>query len=859
MNPPKWANRFLEWYCRPEKLECIQGDLYEIFERRSVAHPRLARWQYVWNVVRFFRPGNLRFVQRYQNSFYHMMLRSYITAGFRNAMKNGATSLINVSGLSVGVAIAVTAFIFMDFMWHVDHFHVNKDRIYEVISESKEENRTALLGNSPAMLGPSLAQDHPAVEATARVKFGRAAVRYKDIVFSESVWFVDPSFQTMFSYPVVAGTNGSLKDMNSVVISETIAEKYFGDTPAIGQTMSMKFPDGSLHEFTVGNVVRMPDNAGMGFGILLSMQKLEELGLQATGNWKTLVDATFVMLHPGHTVAELTGLDKYIHQYNASSNTAEVQQYRFISLVELSSHSNEITGPISYAADPRGVWSLGSIALALLLLACFNYMNVAIATVSTRLKEIGIRKVIGSRRKEIIQQFLTENVLICAFSVALGTLISYTLLLPGFSSLFPFELPFAFSSGSTVFVFFFGLLMFIGLVSGTYPAFYVSSFKPITILKGREKFGQRGLFSRILLTIQFILAFTLIVASFVFIDNAWYQRNREWGYEHDRQMVVPVADRAQYLAMRDKIASSQLIESYAGSKNAVGYDHASVFIEDGEKKKFEAIEMQTGDNYMETMNFQLREGRMFDRKIESDRRESVIVNEIFAERMKWSDPLHASFELDSTRYYVIGVVRDFHYQGFYNVTLPVVFRVANEEDYRYLSVKVQGGHMAEADDFLRQSWREIAADDPYKGYYQDSVFEDFHRDNNANIKMLTFFSTTAVILACLGLFGLVSYNITRRMKEFSVRKVFGANAFQIFRLMNRDYVVLLGVAFVLGAPTGFLLINALIQRIYPEPQAASAVPFLVAVGLMIVTVGITIASQLRRVVKENPTSTLRIE
>ncbi len=788
-----------------------------------------------------------------------MMFKSYITAGFRNATKNGVTSLINVFGLSVGVATAVTAFIFMDFMWHVDNFHVNKDRVYEIISETKEEHRTALQGDSPAMLGPSLAQDNPAIEATTRVKFGRAAVRYKDNVFSESIWFVDPSFQNVFSFPVVSGTPGSLKEKNSIVISETIAEKYFGDANALGQTMSMKFPDGSRHELTVGNVVRMPDNAGMGFGILLSMQKLEELDPQMPGNWKSLVDATFVMLYPGHSAADLGGMDKYIKEYNASSTNAFVKGFRFIRLDELSSHSNEIVGAISYAADPNGVWSLGCIALALLLLACFNYMNVAVATVSTRLKEIGIRKVIGSRRKEIIQQFLTENIMICTFSVALGTLVAYTLLLPGFSSLFPFELPFSFSSGSTVFIFFFSLVIFIGLVSGTYPAFYVSSFKPITILRGREKFGQRGLFSRILLTVQFMLAFTLIVASFVFIDNAWYQKNKDWGYEHNQEMVVPVVDKAQYLAMRDKVALNQDIESYAGSKNAVGYDHGSVFIEDEQKNKFEAVEIKVGENYIETMGFRLKEGRSFDRKIESDNRESVIVNEIFAERMNMKSPLNASFELDSTKYYVIGVVHDFHYQGFYNVTLPVIFRMAPVDDYRYLSMRVKPGRMVEVDDFLRQSWRETAADDPYKGYFQDSVFEDFHRDNNANIKMLIFFSSTAVILACLGLFGLVSYNITRRMKEFSIRKVFGANVLQIFRLMNGDYIVLLGVAFLVGAPTGFFLINALIQKIYPEPQDATAIPFLAAVGLMVVTVGITIASQLRRVVKENPTATLKID
>jgi ABC-type antimicrobial peptide transport system permease subunit len=788
-----------------------------------------------------------------------MMFKSYLTAGFRNAMRNGATSLINVLGLSVGVAIAITAFIFMDFMWHMDDFHTNRDRVYEVISEVREENRVALWGDSPKMLGPALSESNPAVEATARIKIGKASVRYKDIVFSEGVWFVDPEFEKILSFPIVSGNSGVLRDKNTVVISGSVAEKYFGDADPVGQTMGVKFADGSRHEFTVGNVVRIPENSGMRFSILVSMAKLDEMEPESAQNWRVLVDATFVMLHPGHGIEELADLEKYIKQYNAASNNSFIEGFQFTSLSVLSARSNEVAGAITFAADPKGVWSMGAIALLLLLLACFNYMNVAVATVSTRLKEIGIRKVIGSRRKEIVQQFLTENIMICTFSIVAGTALSYVLLLPGINSLFPFEIPFALSSGNTVLLFFLGLITFTGLISGTYPALYVSSFKPITILRGREKFGQRGLFSRVLLTVQFVLAFTLIVGSFVFIDNAQFQKNKDWGYDHDRHMVVPVLNKTQYLALRDKVASNQSVESYAGSVNAVGFDQNAVFVEDNLKKRFEAVEFMVGDGYMETMSFRLKEGRFFDKEIESDNRESVIVNEVFAERMNWKDPLNASFELDSTKYYVVGVVKDFHYRGFYNSMLPVMFRVAQDEDYRYLSARAKPGATVEVEHFMQQSWKEVAPDDPYKGFFQDSVFENFHSDNNANIKLLSFFSTTAILLACLGLFGLVSYNITRRMKEFSIRKVFGASVFQIFKLMNRDYVVILGVAFALGAPTGFFLINSLIQQIYPDPQAPNPAPFVIAVILMVVTVGITIGSQLTRVVKENPTGTLRIE
>ncbi len=861
MRPPKWADKFLQWYCRPDKLEEIQGDLHELFRRKSARSKRIAQWQFVWNVIRFFKLKNVRNVKPV-NSFYTTMFKSYLLTGMRNAISNRLTTLINVLGLSLGVGVAVTVFIFMDFMWHMDSFHSNKERIYEVVSMVNENNKLVPWGDSPLMLGPFLSSEHPEVESTARVEFGGAAVRYNDVVFSESIWFVDPTFQQIFSFPVIKGDQLALKNKNSIVLTGPIAQKYFGAVEPVGQTLSLKFSDGSKQEFIVGAVLRLPENSGMRFGILLSMEKFYDLGLKDTQSWRDLVDATFVMLKPGHDIAELkSGMDKYSALYNSNTTSQRggVESFDFVSLPELSSKSNVISSEISYGADPKGVWSMGIIALLLLLLACFNYMNVAVATVSTRLKEIGIRKVIGSGRKQIVQQFLTENVLMCTFSLVTGAMLSYLLFLPGINSLYPFEIPFMLSSGNTVLLFFFGLLTFIGLVSGTYPALYVSRFTPIAILRGREKFGQRGLFSRILLTSQFVLAFTTIVGSFVFIDNATFQRNRDWGYNHDRNIVVPVKNKTQYLALRDKVSSNQNIESVAGSADAVGHQNRPINIDDLQKKKFQAVEYLAGYDYLETMNMRLKEGRFFKKEIETDNRESVIINESFAKHMNWRQPLKQSFEYDSVKYYVVGVVYDFHYSGFYNITLPVIFRVAPENNFRFLSLRTGPNKQAEVESFLKGAWKEVAPDDPYEGFFQDSVLEIFYRDNDANIKLLYFFSTMAVLLACLGLFGLVSYNITRRIKEFSIRKVFGANVLQIFKLMNRDYIMILGVAFLIGAPAGFYFVNTLIQHLYPEPQAPNPLPFLVAISLMAATVAITVGSQLRRVITENPTSTLRSE
>ena len=857
--PPRWADRFLEWYCNPALLEEIQGDAHELYFRQVKEDNRRADFRFIWNVLRFFRWKNIKKSDSSYSSQYTYMFKSYLLTALRSAVRNRATSLINILGLSLGVGVAVTVFLFMDFMLHLDGFHIYGDRIYQVTSHVQHDRQTDLWGDSPFLLGPALKADQPSIESVVRIEMGGAAVRRNDVVFNEAVWFVDPDFLNIFSFPIASGNPSALNHKASVVLTVPVAEKYFGTANAVGQTLSIKFSNGSKEEFTVGAVIQRPENSGMYPTVLLTMEKFEDLRFKKDYDWSDLTAATFVLFKPGHSYSELTPvMPKYKTLQNNSSPEWRIEDYEFIPLQKLSQGSYQIKNAISFGSHPAGLWALCSIAVMLLLLACFNYMNVAVATVATRLKEIGIRKVIGGRKKEIIQQFLTENFLLCFFSLALGGLISYLLFLPGFNSLYPFTVPFSFHSGNTTFLVFAGLLIFIGLVSGAYPSLYVASFQPISILRGREKFGQRGIFSRILLTLQFILAFTAIVGSFVFIDNSLYQKNKDWGYNHSQNIVVPVANKEQFLALRDKAAGFKNIERVAGSVNHIGQDNPSVSF-DHLQERFQTIAYLVGFDYAETMNLRLKAGRSFDKNIQSDYGESVLVNESFIKKMGWKEPLNQSFEYDSVKRYVIGVVSDFHYNGFYEPIGPVLFAIGKEDNFRYLSIKVAMGSLAETETSLKKAWKEVAPDDPYVGILQDQVFENFQRDNNANIKLLAFISTMAILLACLGLFGLVSYNITRRLKEFSIRKVFGANLLQIFRLMNRDYVWVLLTSFLIGAPTGFLMINNLIQHIYPDPQAARALPFIAAIGLMIATVVVTIGSQLKRVAKENPGNTLKSE
>ncbi len=855
--PPKWADRFLQWYCRPDLLEEIQGDAYELFYRTASTNKTKAKLQFSWNVIRFFKWSNIKQTKNNYSSTNGAMFKSYLIAGFRNAIRHRLNSSINILGLSLALGIAITSFIIIDNSLHADFFHENMNRIYQVTSIIEVDKRTEEWSDSPMMLGPSTFQNQDAIETFTRIEFGYANIRHRDDVFNEQLWFVDPAFFEMFSFPITTGNGKALSQKNQLVLEKEIAKKYFGDTDPIGQSLSLKFREHDKQEFFVSAVFERPTGSTLYPTIILPIANFHDLEPDKADDWSYLVDGTFIMLRSGHSVNELTAQMKmHVATQNTASPQWLINEFRFRPLKGLGLVSNEIVSSVSEGSQREGLISLGVIATFLLILASLNYMNVSIATVATRLKEIGIRKVIGGQKREIIHQFLTENFLMCAMAMLVGCLLAYLFFLPGFNSLFPSNVLFGFSSGNIMFLFFAGLLLFIGLLSGAYPAFYIASFQPIQILQGREKFGQRSLFSRVLLTLQFIFAFMTIVGSFVFIDNSIYLKNKDWGYKHDNLIAVRVEEKDKFLALRDRLTTNQNIIKMAGTDGHIGKSNSRITFLYNEQR-IETVDFQVGYNYLETMNIRLKEGRSFDQTIQSDEVESVIINETFAKTLGWSNPIGQAFELDSVKRYVIGVVEDFHYEGFYHVLGPVLFRIANEDDYNFLAIQVRAGHVYETQELVKSTWASIAPDDTYEGFVQDEVFADFNRNTDANVQLLIFISTITVLLASLGLFGLVSFNTTRRMKEYSIRKVMGANAIQIFQLMNRDYVFILTTAFIIGAPAGFFLVNPLIHLAYPDPQAAGPLPFMIAVFLMVLAVAITVVSQLIRIARENPSEVLK--
>jgi putative ABC transport system permease protein len=831
-----------------------------LYNRIAKENKQKAKLLFVWNVIRFFRWRNIR-KDRIQNysPLSIMMIKSYFVTGYRNMVRNITTSAINIAGLSIAIGCAVLIFILEDSYYNLDSMHKNADRIGLVVNHVKEGDVISQWARSPVPLADLLAENS-ALEKVVRLARSSAAVRVGDKVFTEGILYADPDFLDVFSFRVVSGNRESLSNKNQILLTREMAVKYFGNEDVVGQMISLKFNEQHKQEFTVGGVLEdTPANSSMYFNFVVPSAVWEDMNKDKLDDWSKHMSVTFVMMKEGEAFSRLQPtFETYRRFQQQATAPTPLQHAEVVPLPHVAQRSYELSGSLSWSNAPAAMVAFAVIATFLVLLACFNYMNVAVASVSTRLKEIGVRKVVGGGRKEIIHQFLAENLLLCIIALLAGTALAYYFLVPGFDALYPVKIAFEISSLKMVIIFFGGLLLFIALVSGAYPALYVSSFNAVKILRGKEKFGSKSMFSKILLTLQFTLSITSIVSCLVFVWSSYYFEGKDWGYDRDETVVVRLQDARQFEELRSYITSNRNVIQYAGASHHIGRSNQPDIVR-YEGQDYSVDHFPVGFDYLESVNIRLKEGRSFDESIESDKSESVIINEAFAKKMGWSNPLNQSFDLDSVKRYVIGVAEDFYYNDFYYQVKPAMFTITLQDNFRFFVVKAEAGSVLSTQEELRRAWKEVAPDDPYQGFLQSEVFDNFLNGNKANNKVIYFISGVAVVLAAMGLYGLVSYNLTRRLREFSVRKVFGANILQLFQLMNRDYLWILIVAFGLGAPLGAFLVDLLIKAAYPEHIPTTPWPYIIAISVMVLTVAITVSTQLRRLMEENPTQTLRSE
>lgn len=788
------------------------------------------------------------------------MIHNYIKLALRNLTKNKLISFINIFGLSTAIGVSIAVFAFVDFEYNVDRIHENVDEIFIVGNVVERDGKEQLWGDSPAPIGAMLLQDYPHIKSVVRIDNRNLVFKYEDKVFNEFCRFVDPEFMEMFTYPVKYGDAKALEDPSRIIISHDLSVKYFGDENPVGEQITMNFGEDRVASFIIGAVAEdFPPVYSFNFSILVHWDKKYDLYTDEDENdWKDFINATFIQLENKEDIEIINaGMDKYVALQNQVEEDWPAKSYPTHPFSTFSLNAYKWSGSISNGDEPTGRIILSTLAGFLLVLACFNYMNIAIVSATKRLKEIGIRKTIGSTKFQLIRQFLIENVVLTVFALIIGGLLANFVVLPWFKNQFGLGLVLDIFGNYRLWLFFIGLLIIVGFTSGAYPAFYISSFKPAVIFRGGLKIAGKNRFTKFFLTFQFVLSIIAIVSGIVFVQNVKFQKGQEWGYDKENIYVVQVPSGESYRALRNSALQNPEILSVTGSGGLVGRSSGLAVIHKNEKKT-EVRRIDIGPGYFETLDLNLIEGRTFNEELKTDEN-TVIVNELFVKRVGWENIIDNTFTFDSTEYSIIGVVEDFYYQSFWNEMEPAMLRMVPEEDFRWLTAKVKAGTALEAVEFFEAEWKELEPDLPYNGFFQDTVFDNYFNNIVGHSKLIGFSAMLAVILSCMGLFGLVSLNVATRMKEFSIRKVLGAGAMSMAKRVNQQFLWLLAIATAIGAPLSYFLMNALLDSVYKYHVPVRMYSILLGILVIFIVALLTVSSLVVKVVRSSPVNALRNE
>jgi putative ABC transport system permease protein len=790
------------------------------------------------------------------------MIKNFLLITFRSMAKNKLFIMINLVGMSIAIGCCIVGYFAFEYDASFDAIHKNGPSIYRVSSDRIFNNEVKKFGYVPIPLGNIVTQNFKDVDKSTRFHFSWSDFKKDDDVFNSKLGYVDPAFFEMFTFEFIAGNPKELKDKTSLFISDKMAIRLFG-TPneAYGKTITQVYGK-ELKELKVAGVfVDPPMNSSFYFreAYLNFENHIDEFKDHGENDWSKEV-TLFVQVND---LSRLPVVHKQLQPFIENNNKVRedfvIKEFALDHFPEMGHNDRaaEVNNWTWNAPPKSAIVGTGIMGIMILLIACFNLTNTAIAISSRRLKEIGIRKVMGSMRSQLIYQFIGETTFLCLLALIFGIFVS-GFLVDGWNLMWEFmQLKPHYDPGFVAFMVV--LLVFTGVIAGSYPAFYISKFEPISILKGKLKFGGTNAFTRFLLAGQFAISLIAIVSAIAFYQNAVYQENYDLGFNVRGSVISWLNSSDEVQAYKNALNGHPKIVSMSGASSGIfsNNSHEPVKLE---TKEVEVDIIEVGDRYLQTMNLSLIAGRDFIQDSESDKRESIIISERMAKEFGLDKPLGKEFIYkDSVNLYVVGVVKDVYTSGLWRELQPLMIRYIGPEKYSQIVVSSTPTNAKEVHTFMESKWKELF---PYRLYNGRLLALDFAEvsDVNKNILvMFAFLGIVAMFLSATGLFTLVSLNIIRRMKEIGVRKVLGASVANITRIINTEFFIILLVASVLGSVASFYSVNALMGSIWKYYQGSNVYTFIFSILLMLVISVSVVGYKIFSAASTNPVNTLRDE
>lgn len=797
------------------------------------------------------------------------MFKNYLKTTLRNIWRNKLYSFINLFGLAIGLCGCLLIFLYVKDEVSYDKFHQKLDRIYRVNIKSEYDGNpyTSSISNMP--IGETMQKEIPGVEAFARLSGDQRLVRVGNQAFMEELHNVDANFLEVFSFPLLKGNPKTvLTNANSAVITEKMALKYFGTKEVMGKNILIEYDNKFEPYMITGVAADVPDNSSIRFGILLPFTRLILENEKNDYKWLNFFINTFVVVKPNTNIqnieAQLPKLVKKYAQGEIDRSQREHGGDKFQINYSLQSfetvHLNSEVGNGNGMADannPMYSYILLGIASFILIIACINFTNLSLAQSLPRAKEIGVRKVIGATRFQVMFQFLGEAFLLCLLATIIGFALA-EVLLPWFNELSGKKLSFYYLDWQIP-LGVLGILIFSALLAGFYPALVLSGFQPVKVLKGKQKIGRSNLFTKSLVVIQFALSVFMMIGMVAFYQQLNFLMKKDLGYQTKNLIRLnPGWGRGSKLLplFRNELTQNTDIEVITGRS---GGTMMSPFEFDG--KRLDAFHQKVDEDFLNAFKIKLLQGRNFSRQLTTDSAKSVIVNEALVAKLGVKNPLGITVNKSwdkNQKFKIIGVIKDYHSQSLHQKIEPMMWHMFNQSAYGEIWVRAKEGKVGTVNDALRKIWRKHEPYRPFDSQFAEIITAQQYEREQRWQKIVTSGAFFAVFISLIGLFGLATLNITQRTKEIGIRKILGASLQSIIWLLSNEFnrLVLLGI--VLAIPAGYYAVDWWLQnfayRIYLN------ISLFAFAGLLTLLIAfMAVLYQTFKIARTNPVESLRYE
>ena len=888
MKPPRLARRLLLFVLRDDLAEEVTGDLDEKFYKAVEDQPSIrARINYWYQVLNYIRPFAMR-KRTFQSVTHIDMLKNHFTIAWRHLAKHKMYSAINIGGFALGIAACMLLALYIKGELSYDSFYANKDRIYRVVRVAKSEGQDERGVFFPHPFADVLPQDFPEIEKAGQFNavtmFGAGSAEVRrldrpDNSYENKLVYMDQGMIDILELEFIAGNpSKALTEPNSVIITEEKAGKYFKGEDAIGKSLIIN--NDPKRTYTITGVVEdFPNQSHINFDFMMTLEGKVFWEGERT-SWCCSNYLEYILIRDGVDVKALEKkLSLIVETYMLPSaleddpDKGEIEWLKSMHFelqpitdiyLNVASVNDEIRSADSLVirhGDIRFIWLFGSIAVVILLLACINFINLSTARSASRAKEVGIRKVVGSRRSLLVRQFLTESFLCSLIAIAIAAVATW-LLLPSFNNLADTSLSFPWSE-----LWFLPVVILlsiaIGILAGIYPSFYLSAFRPAKVLKGNMGTGNSKTALRSVLVIfQFSISTMLIIGTLVVDRQMDYLLNKELGFDKDQVLILEgtvtlgdqdVTLKNELLQLADVEAVS--ISGYLPVENATrnGGPHWL----DGSSKDLGVTSQQwtVDHDYVKTMALRLVQGRDFSAKITSDS-QAIIINEALAQKLNLKDPIGKVIHNYFGTFTVIGVVGDFHFESLRENITPVALMVGKNR--KTIAVRVRSTDMTASIEAITGAWKKVSPHQPVRISFLDDKYARAYDDVKRFRSVITVFTTLAIVVACLGLFALSAFMIEQRGKEISIRMVLGAPVSHILRLLSQNFVTLVAISFAVATPAAWYMMNIWLQD-YAYKIDITWDVFVITGALALAIALVTIGYQSVRASLTNPVTNLKSE